>query len=33
MWNLIGELLLASSPVPQWLVEFGRQIEHMRSPR
>ena len=32
MWDLLGALVLASSPVPSWLVDFGKQIEHALAP-
>lgn len=32
MWELLGDIALASSPVPSWLVDFGRQIEHALAP-
>ncbi len=32
MLDLLGEVVLASSPVPSWLVDFGKQIEHALAP-
>ena len=32
MSNLLGEFALAGSPVPPWLVDFGKQIEHALAP-
>lgn len=32
MWELIGDLALASSPVPRWLVQVARSIEHALAP-